>query len=452
MAMEPVEWVLVVFYGSEAHRATYGRQVRSNRYTKDYIQLSRKADFLETVHNLFIADEAKPNFSPLTYQWPGGSKPGAFVFNSSDRPHLKWGTGIGAPQAWKMSLNPSENTPETIPGDPNQLEFDAAENERALVATRGAGQPYLMAIKLRNQASKLHLRSYLSEPSADYAWADIKLTPPEIQELASTTSQTSALAWKLFNSGGELLSSKAEKALCLLNEADDQHAFIEKLESATGHSLTSYIDQPGYGLFFDPDKNHDAWLIPPILPEHVSNHSSQILEILRPRFPKHAISDAAAEMYDVSNQELEAYAEQLKKQNYEIPDSHCTTKTRGSAQRVFSKAVKANYGFKCAITNISTKHFLVASHIVPWSADQSIRLDPANGICLSVLMDKAFEDGFILIGDDLTIRLNAEKIGEDVELRKLLEPYNGESIKPPKEHPPKKEYLERRRKLFFDGE
>ena len=42
MAANAVEWVLVVFYGPEAHRAAYGRQVQSNRYTKDYIQLSRK--------------------------------------------------------------------------------------------------------------------------------------------------------------------------------------------------------------------------------------------------------------------------------------------------------------------------------------------------------------------------------------------------------------------------
>jgi len=31
MTMHAVEWVLVVHYGPEAHRATYGRQVKSNR-------------------------------------------------------------------------------------------------------------------------------------------------------------------------------------------------------------------------------------------------------------------------------------------------------------------------------------------------------------------------------------------------------------------------------------
>ena len=52
MAAQPVEWVLVVYYGPAAHRATYGRQVKSKRYTKDYIQLSRKKPFLDAVTNL----------------------------------------------------------------------------------------------------------------------------------------------------------------------------------------------------------------------------------------------------------------------------------------------------------------------------------------------------------------------------------------------------------------
>ncbi|KGX48021.1 hypothetical protein Y043_6283 [Burkholderia pseudomallei MSHR2138] len=41
MAAQPVEWVLVVYYGPSAHRATYGR-LSNTKYTKDYIQLSRK--------------------------------------------------------------------------------------------------------------------------------------------------------------------------------------------------------------------------------------------------------------------------------------------------------------------------------------------------------------------------------------------------------------------------
>src|SRR5437763_8629340 len=94
----------------------------------------------------------------LQYQWPAGTTSGAFVFQSADRPHLKWETNLGAPKAWKMSPNPTEATAETIPGDPSHLDFAAAEKEFALLASRGAGQPYLLAIKLRDEPNKLHLR------------------------------------------------------------------------------------------------------------------------------------------------------------------------------------------------------------------------------------------------------------------------------------------------------
>ncbi|MBR7559829.1 HNH endonuclease, partial [Mycobacterium tuberculosis] len=84
-------------------------------------------------------------------------------------------------------------------------------------------------------------------------------------------------------------------------------------------------------------------------------------------------------------EQVEAFREQIKNKNYEVDDSYATAKTRGSAQRAFSEEVKKIYDFRCAITGIDTKDFLVAAHIVPWSQDKSIRLDPSNGICLSLI-------------------------------------------------------------------
>jgi predicted restriction endonuclease len=122
-------------------------------------------------------------------------------------------------------------------------------------------------------------------------------------------------------------------------------------------------------------------------------------------------------------------------------------KTRGSAQRAFANAVKSNYGYRCAITGIESRDFLVASHIVPWSEDQRIRLDPSNGICLSVLMDRAFETGHLLIGDDLSIRINWPKVGNDGVLRSQLAPYDGQKLRHPKAGAARPAYLRRRRAL-----
>lgn len=72
-------------------------------------------------------------------------------------------------------------------------------------------------------------------------------------------------------------------------------------------------------------------------------------------------------------------------------------------QSVFRELVLANYNSKCAITGIDIPELLVASHILPWATNKQERLNPANGICLSLLWDKAFDKGLIGIKSDYTI-------------------------------------------------
>ncbi|GAB3676495.1 HNH endonuclease [Salinisphaera aquimarina] len=447
MSAQPVEWVLVIYYGSSAHRATYGRlDGKVTSYTKDYIQLSRKKDFLDTVKKLF--PELKSSGSErIIYRWVTGKAPGNLVLRSADRPHLKWETRLGAPDVWKMSLTPQDSGAATIPGDPSHREFEAAENELALLSSRGAGQPYLLAIKLRNESQTLHLRCYLGDPAQHYAWADLKLIPQLIQTLAKTTSRNSALAWSVFHSGGIAPNAVIEDTLYRLLASKTPVSFIDALDDDTGRELAYYLRRPGYGLFFDPAKNHDAWSVPPSLGDKSAKSFTFLDSLLRARYPVTNSSDAAAETYDVSPSEVAEFRGQIEQKNYEVPDSKTTIKTRGSAQRAFAEAVKKNYAFRCAITGIETEVFLVASHIVPWSKDQTIRLDPSNGICLSVLVDRAFENGYLLIEDDLTIRIDWSKIEDDLVLQQQLKLYDGCKITAPTREIPKAEYLYRRREF-----
>lgn len=445
MAAQPVEWVLVIYYGPSAHRATYGR-LSNTKYTKDYIQLSRKKEFLATVSTLFPVAGGVGSVR-LTFHWPAGATPGAFVFQSADRPHLKWETNLGAPKAWKMSLNPSEATAQTIPGDPTHLDFDAAENEFALLARRGAGQPYLLAIKLRDEPNKLHLRAYLESPSSDFLWADLKLVPPDIQVLASKTSQKSALAWKSFQSGGVPLDTKIGEVLRQLTASANPLSVIDTIDADAGRALAKFLRQPGYGVFFDPTRNHDAWVETAPLSPSVAASAQEVLALLDSRFPPIPQSDAAAETLEADPAEVDAFRDQIGRESFGVPDSVATVKTRGSAQKAFADAVKSNYGMRCGITGIRTKEFLVAAHIVPWSIDQSIRLDPSNGICLSLLVDRAFENGYLIVEDDHTIRVDWNRVGNDDSLRRQLEPYNGTRLNAPAQGGPKLEYLQRRRAL-----
>lgn len=448
MTAKPVEWVLVVYYGSSAHRATYGRHVRepagSSKYTKDYIQLSRKPDFLDTIKRIFPFAGSANDFVPIQYEWPTGTTTGALTW-SADRPHLKWETSLGAPAAWKMSLTPDDTNAETIPGNPSQTEFEAAERELEFLASRGAGHPYLLAVKLRDEPSTLHLRAYLKAADPSYAWAELGLVPHQVQDLAAQTSRNSALAWALFQSGGVAPSAAVEEVLSEIHGSLDPAAVVSSLDRATGRAVATYLRRPGYGLFFDTSKNHDAWSQAAPLPEELALSATQLISALEERFPAFPQGDAAAEATEPDPVEVETFRKQIRQGDYSVPDSTATVKTRGSAQSVFADAVKANYGYRCAVTGVGTREFLVASHIVPWSADASIRLDPSNGICLSLIVDRAFEKGYLLIEDDFTLRVDRERVGSDLALLALLAPHDGALLSEPSEDPPKTEYLQRRR-------
>jgi hypothetical protein len=117
----------------------------------------------------------------------------------------------------------------------------------------------------------------------------------------------------------------------------------------------------------------------------------------------------------------------------------------GQAQ--FSATVKEGYSRRCAVCSIAIPEFLVAAHIVRWADDESIRLDPKNGICLCSLHDKAFEHGYFFIDESFQIVFNTE-LESDPSLQQYLHLKPGLKINVPTLHAPKLEYLDRHRKRY----
>lgn len=85
---------------------------------------------------------------------------------------------------------------------------------------------------------------------------------------------------------------------------------------------------------------------------------------------------------------------------------------------------------KCAVTNVSTEEFLIASHIKPWSeCENSIeKLDLYNVLLLNVALDRAFDRGYITFDDNGTIMLSKKwsteeavmmGITDDMKLRQI---------------------------------
>ena len=113
-------------------------------------------------------------------------------------------------------------------------------------------------------------------------------------------------------------------------------------------------------------------------------------------------------------------------------------------QNVFRQIVLANYSGKCAITGIDIPDLLLASHIIPWSKNEEERLNPENGICLSPLYDRAYDQGYISINENYEILLSSEikKKSKEEYHQKYFASVNGMKIILPKKYLPKKEFLQ----------
>jgi len=121
-------------------------------------------------------------------------------------------------------------------------------------------------------------------------------------------------------------------------------------------------------------------------------------------------------------------------------------------QNVFRSIVLTNYNEKCALTGIDLKELLVASHIIPWASKIETRLNPENGICLSSLYDKAFDQGLISFRDDYTTLLSLRlrgNIGKQYysEFFNIIE---GKKLIEPEKYYPNKDFLEYHRDVIFD--
>lgn len=121
-------------------------------------------------------------------------------------------------------------------------------------------------------------------------------------------------------------------------------------------------------------------------------------------------------------------------------------------QRFFRTVLLSAYGGRCCISGLSVPDLLVASHIVPWREDADNRANPRNGLLLSALHDSAFDQGWITVEDDLTIRVSEDMAGStDPFLDRTIAAYNGRRIRPPEKFRPDGAFLAYHRHRVFRG-
>lgn len=112
-------------------------------------------------------------------------------------------------------------------------------------------------------------------------------------------------------------------------------------------------------------------------------------------------------------------------------------------QARFRKAVLASYDATCCISGLRHEKLVIASHIIPWSEDTKNRLNPQNGLCLSALHDRAYDQGLITVMPDYKVRVakSLAEITGDSFIAESLQRFNGQSIQLPERFRPSPEFL-----------
>lgn len=120
-------------------------------------------------------------------------------------------------------------------------------------------------------------------------------------------------------------------------------------------------------------------------------------------------------------------------------------------QGFFRRSVLTSYEQCCAISGLRLPSLLVASHIIPWKDSVERRADPRNGIALSSLYDKAFDEGLLTFDERYKVRLSNElKVHfPDSGLCKRMLDVEGRELRMPKRFYPDEEAMAYHRDSVF---
>ncbi len=256
-----MEAVFVVFYGKATHKAVYGRDVEDGGgYTKDYLQLIQDGSFKEALEQMFPRTDTGSKSTEIEYRWPGGSSGGTVEFESADRPHLAWLKTKGAPAAWKMTPTPTDNGPETIPGNPAATISVEADRQLETLISTGV-QPYLVAVKLKDEADVLHVRVYIDGPTEELSFASVDLLPAPVRQLVESATSSRTFKWLMVDSHAAVMTPGIAS---MVERLEENPALLLMGPPGTGKTvlleqLVEFVENPGRGILFDPDLNHDAW-------------------------------------------------------------------------------------------------------------------------------------------------------------------------------------------------
>ncbi len=118
-------------------------------------------------------------------------------------------------------------------------------------------------------------------------------------------------------------------------------------------------------------------------------------------------------------------------------------------QQFFRKMILSSYENRCCITGMTDARLLDACHIVDWAENESERMNPCNGLCMSLTFHRAYDKNLIGITPDYTLCISDELLqAYDQELPNGTKPafdcltsLNGRTIFLPNRFLPNRDFL-----------
>lgn len=261
MTAQPVEAVWFFRYPKGAFRALYGR-FPGTLYSKDFLQVSRACkDALDTAFG-----KTPGGVVDITYVWPGGSVPGTLRdttgTEANPRDHLTWRTDR-RPTPWTLTATP--DTLKAIPGDPSAT--TEADAEAVLNALEAADlDAWILAIKLVEEPTTLHVRAYLGQPPPGYEYASTSQLPAPLRSAMDAVAAGSCGVL----TGGPARRVRAGAIVDRVLSALDRSPNVLLVgPPGTGKTvaledLRQLFETGATSLLFDPTKMFDSW--PTLMP------------------------------------------------------------------------------------------------------------------------------------------------------------------------------------------
>ena len=161
------------------------------------------------------------------------------------------------------------------------------------------------------------------------------------------------------------------------------------------------------------------------------------------------VEEAVQSLNEISGEQIEKITG-IEKESYIGKTRLVETKAR-VGQNFFFFSVMSSYNEKCCISGLAHPSLLVASHIIPWKDDETQRLNPRNGLALSMLHDKAFDLGMITIDENMRVVVSHKYIDEgDGFYNQSIKSFDGKLITLPEKFFPELSFLEFHRENIFE--